>query len=459
MRKRGEFDSYNNKECEKNKKFHIMNYNGIEDRLVKIIAKEEVEVALKNHVVVLLRPKLMNKIFNLIKLQYFSRHSSKDFKSTFNGPERSQTIDSDELRKIKITIHRNLSGHITETASSQTDNVNANEIILTRRHGEGIKPIFDREEIKKSEEISQEIEEHRTIELTRKLVIDNKYDSEQNSATRNHSRDHSPSYNDRRSSTSTSTQKRRPGFSCSQRNRSEFSSSQRRRSQSSSPRRQSLSPQRRQSKLTNSQRHRPESLSPHQRHSEFLISQRRHFESMSPQRRPSDSMSPERRYSEFSSPRRRRSESSSSRRRRSPSPGKRTSSRSGALESRRHSDTRKSMSRETRRRTSSEDYKSKSNVHCTKEYRESRERRKGRSHDRRERRDSSRERRLSPTYFERMPFPGHYWGCVPRPMLTGRLMPPIGRPMMFGPRVVRPIMGPMFRRHFAMYPPHDARKS
>jgi hypothetical protein len=35
--------------------------------------------------------------------------------------------------------------------------------------GEGTKPIFDREELKKSDENSDEIEEHRTIKLTRKL--------------------------------------------------------------------------------------------------------------------------------------------------------------------------------------------------------------------------------------------------------------------------------------------------
>nr|ALS19745.1 transformer-like protein B isoform t1 [Ceratosolen solmsi] len=307
-------------------------------------------------------------------------HSSKDNKSNFNEPEDEQIIHSDELRDVKVTIYRNTSEHTTETIAFRLNATNANKILLTRREGEGAKPIFDREEIKTSEEIPNEAEEHRTIELTRTLTTDKKNDSEQSSTTRKFPR--SPSFSPKR-------------------RRSTSSSFRRRRSISSNLRR---------------------------------------------------------RRSGSSSSRWRRSESPSSRRRRSPSPGKRTSSRSGALESRRHSDTRKSMSRETRRRTSSEDYKSKSNVHCTKEYRESRERRKGRSHDRRERRDSSRERRLSPTYFERMPFPGHYWGYVPRPMLTGPPMPPIGRPMMFGPRMVPPIMGPMIRGRFPapMYPPHDS---
>nr|BAO48217.1 feminizer [Camponotus japonicus] len=78
----------------------------------------------------------------------------------FNGPEGIQ-ISTTELRGIKVDIRRNIpvKGPISEL---QRSIVNAEDVILKRREGEGCKPIFDREEIKKATKIN-EIEERRTV--------------------------------------------------------------------------------------------------------------------------------------------------------------------------------------------------------------------------------------------------------------------------------------------------------
>ncbi|XP_039308006.1 female-specific protein transformer isoform X2 [Solenopsis invicta] len=54
-----------------------------------------------------------------------------------------------ELRQIKVTVHRDISvkGHVTEI---QRGILNPEDIIVTRRNGEGCKPIFDRDEIKQA---------------------------------------------------------------------------------------------------------------------------------------------------------------------------------------------------------------------------------------------------------------------------------------------------------------------
>ncbi|XP_072743505.1 feminizer isoform X2 [Anoplolepis gracilipes] len=78
----------------------------------------------------------------------------------FKGPEGIQ-ISTTELRRIKVDIHRNIpiKGPISELQRSILD---PEDVVLKRREGEGSKPIFDREEIKKADNIN-EVEERRTV--------------------------------------------------------------------------------------------------------------------------------------------------------------------------------------------------------------------------------------------------------------------------------------------------------
>ncbi|XP_076681695.1 uncharacterized protein LOC143375926 [Andrena cerasifolii] len=79
----------------------------------------------------------------------------------FKGPE-GREISSTELRKIKVDIHRNIPGRVA-TDELKRDIPNKEDVVLKRRAGEGSKPIFDREEIKKAIGETNEVEEHRTV--------------------------------------------------------------------------------------------------------------------------------------------------------------------------------------------------------------------------------------------------------------------------------------------------------
>ncbi|XP_077265958.1 uncharacterized protein LOC143899503 [Temnothorax americanus] len=78
----------------------------------------------------------------------------------FRGPQNAQ-INTRELRRIKVDIHRNIpvQGPVPEL---ERDILNPEDVIVKRRKGEGCKPIFDREEIKKTTIKTNEIEERRT---------------------------------------------------------------------------------------------------------------------------------------------------------------------------------------------------------------------------------------------------------------------------------------------------------
>ncbi|XP_018045753.1 PREDICTED: zinc finger CCCH domain-containing protein 13-like isoform X1 [Atta colombica] len=78
----------------------------------------------------------------------------------FRGPQNAQ-IDTSELRRIKVDIHRNIpaKGPVTELERAI---LNPEDVIVKRREGEGCKPIFDREELKKVINKTNEIEEQRT---------------------------------------------------------------------------------------------------------------------------------------------------------------------------------------------------------------------------------------------------------------------------------------------------------
>ncbi|KYN39725.1 hypothetical protein ALC56_05885 [Trachymyrmex septentrionalis] len=78
----------------------------------------------------------------------------------FRGPQNAQ-IDTSELRRIKVDIHRNIpvKGPVTEL---ERDILNPEDVIVKRREGEGCRPIFDREELKKVINKINEIEVRHT---------------------------------------------------------------------------------------------------------------------------------------------------------------------------------------------------------------------------------------------------------------------------------------------------------
>ncbi|XP_076664532.1 uncharacterized protein LOC143366929 isoform X2 [Andrena cerasifolii] len=85
-------------------------------------------------------------------------------------------ISSTELRKIKVDIHRNIPGRAA-TDELKRDVPNKEDVVLKRRAGEGSKPIFDREEIRRARTETETVEEHRTV------VTVNLENSENNSKT------------------------------------------------------------------------------------------------------------------------------------------------------------------------------------------------------------------------------------------------------------------------------------
>ncbi|XP_076680306.1 uncharacterized protein LOC143375259 isoform X2 [Andrena cerasifolii] len=87
--------------------------------------------------------------------------TSSDTTPLFKGPEGTK-ISSTELRKIKVDIHRNIPGRAA-THELKRDVLNKEDVVLKRRAGEGSKPIFDREEIKRAITETEEVEEHRTV--------------------------------------------------------------------------------------------------------------------------------------------------------------------------------------------------------------------------------------------------------------------------------------------------------
>ncbi|XP_029164914.1 pre-mRNA-splicing factor CWC25-like isoform X2 [Nylanderia fulva] len=80
----------------------------------------------------------------------------------FKGPEGIQ-ISTTELRRIKVDIHRNIPTKGPIVTELQRSILNAEDVVLKRRDGEGTKPIFDREEIKKAVTKTNEVEERRTV--------------------------------------------------------------------------------------------------------------------------------------------------------------------------------------------------------------------------------------------------------------------------------------------------------
>ncbi|XP_076678644.1 uncharacterized protein LOC143374380 isoform X2 [Andrena cerasifolii] len=79
----------------------------------------------------------------------------------FKGSEGTK-ISSTELRKIKVDIRRNIPGRVAANELKR-DIPNKEDVVLKRRAGEGSKPIFDREEIKRAIGETEEVEEHRIV--------------------------------------------------------------------------------------------------------------------------------------------------------------------------------------------------------------------------------------------------------------------------------------------------------
>ncbi|XP_025267637.1 uncharacterized protein DDB_G0284459 isoform X2 [Camponotus floridanus] len=80
----------------------------------------------------------------------------------FKGFEGIQ-INTKDLRRIKVIISRNIPVN-DPIPDLQRNIINAEDVILKRREGEGSKPIFDREEIEKATKIN-EIEERHTAAI------------------------------------------------------------------------------------------------------------------------------------------------------------------------------------------------------------------------------------------------------------------------------------------------------
>ncbi|KAK0087106.1 hypothetical protein PV325_001775 [Microctonus aethiopoides] len=80
----------------------------------------------------------------------------------FKGPEGTKIPVSD-LKKIKVDIRRNIDAP-EKTNELQRNILDPEAVVLKRREGEGAKPIFEREELRKSEKINErEVEERRTV--------------------------------------------------------------------------------------------------------------------------------------------------------------------------------------------------------------------------------------------------------------------------------------------------------
>nr|WCH76299.1 transformer F [Muscidifurax uniraptor] len=109
-------------------------------------------------------------------------------KAFFNGPTEVPKLDEKELRQVVVNIHRKIPASATETSEIRRV-VNHEEIILTRRDGEGAKPIFDRDELKQS----IEVEEHRTIEAIDKSSLVKKSYPKRRSVSLSPRRHRSPS--------------------------------------------------------------------------------------------------------------------------------------------------------------------------------------------------------------------------------------------------------------------------
>ncbi|XP_014483787.1 PREDICTED: RNA-binding protein 25-like [Dinoponera quadriceps] len=109
----------------------------------------------------------------------------------FKGPEGAQ-FNIKDLRQIEVNIRRNIlvKGPVTEL---QRDILDPEDVILERREGEGRRPIFDRDEIKKA--VSEVKKQHTLVatnsEQSGKLRIFKRCSS---SLSLNRSRSYSPGY-------------------------------------------------------------------------------------------------------------------------------------------------------------------------------------------------------------------------------------------------------------------------
>ncbi|XP_020299176.1 U1 small nuclear ribonucleoprotein 70 kDa-like [Pseudomyrmex gracilis] len=125
-------------------------------------------------------------------LSTFKENLNKLSGPWFNGP-KDQPINRKELRRIKVDIRRNIpvKGPIPEI---KRDILNPDDVVISRRNGEGCKPIFDKIEIKQGAIKDDEKKKHRTIITTRKIQLD----SETNKMRTSRKRSLSPNSSNRR---------------------------------------------------------------------------------------------------------------------------------------------------------------------------------------------------------------------------------------------------------------------
>ncbi|XP_076282686.1 uncharacterized protein LOC143210083 [Lasioglossum baleicum] len=75
---------------------------------------------------------------------------------------RGTKVSVAELHRIKVDIHRNIPGKSTDS-DLQRDIINPEDVVVKRRAGEGLKPIFEREEIKGVITKTDEVEDPLTV--------------------------------------------------------------------------------------------------------------------------------------------------------------------------------------------------------------------------------------------------------------------------------------------------------
>ncbi|XP_033228262.1 uncharacterized protein LOC117180058 isoform X2 [Belonocnema kinseyi] len=83
----------------------------------------------------------------------------------FKGPMVS-SISTSELRRIKVDIRRNIPGPTATICDLQRDIISPEKVRLKRREDEGMKPIFDRDELKLHAGICVQEEDCQTIKMS-----------------------------------------------------------------------------------------------------------------------------------------------------------------------------------------------------------------------------------------------------------------------------------------------------
>ncbi|XP_020286119.1 apoptotic chromatin condensation inducer in the nucleus-like isoform X2 [Pseudomyrmex gracilis] len=125
--------------------------------------------------------------------QYLTTSKEISNEKFWFSTSEGQAISFEELRRIKVTIRRNIPviGPIYEI---QRDIHTPDDVVILRRNGEGSKPIFDRAEIKLLRAIKRENKKHRTDSETNKMQTSRKRSLSPSSSNRYDRREKSYKY-------------------------------------------------------------------------------------------------------------------------------------------------------------------------------------------------------------------------------------------------------------------------